>query len=163
RNQIVGRPRRSSETTSRRLHQNRDGRGSKTNRAGGFPSRRRSPCASGKLRHLLTAKIAVRSARSTSIPAALVCQGDWSTDILSPWRHWRAVEKSCGLPIVQSLTIEDLRHATFNPRLPGLGLFGCRKIEQVSSLPSRRQCIESSFQSRAFIEFLSKFLRNDEF
>jgi hypothetical protein len=36
-------------------------------------------------------------------------------------------------------------------------LFGCRKIKDVSSLPPRRQCTESSFQGRHFV---SAFVAN---
>src|SRR5262249_40928933 len=32
-------------------------------------------------------------------------------------------------------SIENLRHTFFNPLPPGFGLFGCRKIKKVSSLP----------------------------
>ena len=52
--------------------------------------------------------------------------------------------------IIQSLSIENLLHTFFNPRLPSFGLFGCRKIKNVCSLPSRRQWIKSSFQGRDF-------------
>src|SRR5439155_27365958 len=61
RNQIIGRSSRSREATSRRLHQNRDRRRSQADRTRRITSRRRSPRASGKLRHFFTAKIAVNA------------------------------------------------------------------------------------------------------
>src|ERR1700756_4015015 len=64
------------------------------------------------------------------------------------------------LLIIQSLSLENLRDTFFNPRRPSLGLFGSRKIKDVSSLPSRRQCLKSSFQGRDFIQFVLKFFRN---
>src|SRR4029077_16947021 len=59
RNQIARRFGRSGKGTNHRLHQNRDRRRSKTDRARRIASRRRSAGASRKLRHLFTAKIAV--------------------------------------------------------------------------------------------------------
>src|SRR4030095_11401318 len=56
--------------------------------------------------------------------------------------------------ILQYLSVENLPHTFFDPRRPSFGLFGCRKIKNVSSLPPRRQCIKSSFQGRDFIQFI---------
>src|SRR4030095_7764332 len=47
--------------------------------------------------------------------------------------------------ITQSLSLENLQHTFLNPCLPGLGLFGRRKIKEVSSLPSRCQCLKRQF------------------
>ena len=53
--------------------------------------------------------------------------------------------------IIQSLPIENWLYTFFDSGLPSFGLFGCRKMKNVSPLPSRRQRIKGSFQGRDFV------------
>ena len=61
--------------------------------------------------------------------------------------------------IMQAASIENVRHVFFHSRRPGFGLLGCGKIKDVSSLPSRRQCLESLFQRGDFIQPAFQFFR----
>jgi hypothetical protein len=74
-----------------------------------------------------------------------------------PRRHDQPIDVAlnpCGTSIgliIQSLALENLRRAFFNPCRPGFGLFGRRKIEQVCSLPSRRQRLKRVLQAGNFL------------
>lgn len=83
--------------------------------------------------------------------------------------HWldrsvrlRATGLTFARSIKQSFSLENLGRKFFDSGVPGFGLFGCRKVEQVSSLPPWREGPKGPFKGKVFVESILKFFGNFE-
>ena len=62
------------------------------------------------------------------------------------------------LPVVRAPAFENSRDGFLNPCLPGSGLFGTGKVAGISSLPPRRQGMESGGEIGVFVQLAQKFV-----